>query len=281
LVKYFIFTQSTSTNMIPEALKWELITITDRVYEDEAWLSLFSMALHRLDASGHLTERKLAGDQMQSILMMVETLVPDQVWQMYDRFMGTILQSDYFAHPTAVIDIGATIGSGTKIWHFCHIMTDSSIGLNCNIGQNVLISPGVALGNNVKVQNNVSLYTGVTCEDDVFLGPSVVLTNVTNPRSAIPRRGEYKQTHIGKGASIGANATLICGHPIGQYAFIGAGAVVTKDVPDFALMVGNPAKQSAWIGIAGEKLVQVDTSTFKCPSTEDLYFLDENKLIKK
>ncbi|MFM8317897.1 MAG: acyltransferase, partial [Bacteroidota bacterium] len=152
----------------------------------------------------------------------------------------------YSAHPTAVIDEGSQIGDGTKIWHFSHIMNGCLIGNNCNIGQNVVISPEVVLGSNVKIQNNVSLYTGVVCEDDVFLGPSCVFTNVVNPRSAVNRRGQYAQTKVGQGASIGANATIVCGHDIGKFAFIGAGAVVTKHVPDYALVVGNPARQIGW-----------------------------------
>src|SRR6478672_4653541 len=162
--------------------------------------------------------------------------------------------SDYFAHETAIIDEGCTIGEGTKIWHFSHIMPNCTLGENCNIGQNVVISPEVVLGKNVKVQNNVSIYTGVTCDDDVFLGPSMVFTNVINPRSAINRKNEYAKTHVGKGASIGANATIVCGHDIGEYAFIGAGAVVTKTVPAFALLVGNPARQNGWMSEYGHKL---------------------------
>ena len=154
---------------------------------------------------------------------------------------------NYFVHETAVVDEGCTIGKNTKIWHFSHIMTNCSMGEKCNIGQNVVISPGVILGDNVKIQNNVSLYTGVTCDSDVFLGPSCVFTNVTNPRSAINRRDQYSKTHVGKGASIGANATIVCGYDIGRFAFIGAGAVVTKNVPDFSLVVGNPAKHLGWI----------------------------------
>lgn len=160
----------------------------------------------------------------------------------------------YYAHETAVIDNGCSIGAGSKIWHFSHIMTGAVIGENCNIGQNVVISPGVSLGRNVKVQNNVSVYTGVTCSDDVFLGPSCVFTNVINPRSAVSRKNEYASTHVGKGATIGANATIVCGHDIGDYAFIGAGAVVTKDIPAYAMLVGNPAKQSGWMSRYGCKL---------------------------
>ena len=155
---------------------------------------------------------------------------------------------DFYAHETAIVDEGCTIGGGTKIWHFSHIMSNCIIGEKCNIGQNVVISPEVVLGKNVKVQNNVSIYTGVVCDDDVFLGPSMVFTNVINPRSAIDRRNQYAKTNVGKGASIGANATIVCGHDIGEYAFIGAGAVVTKTVLAFALVVGNPAKQIGWVG---------------------------------
>lgn len=160
----------------------------------------------------------------------------------------------YYAHETAVIDQPSEIGEGTKIWHFSHVMPGAIIGKGCNIGQNVVISPGVRLGNNVKVQNNVSIYTGVTCDDDVFMGPSCVFTNVINPRSAVIRRDQYLTTHLGKGASIGANATIVCGHNIGVYAFVGAGAVVTKEVADYALVVGNPAKQLGWISEYGHRL---------------------------
>jgi UDP-2-acetamido-3-amino-2,3-dideoxy-glucuronate N-acetyltransferase len=153
---------------------------------------------------------------------------------------------DYFAHPTAIIDEGCSIGKGTKIWHFSHIMNNCTIGQSCNLGQNVVISPDVILGNNVKVQNNVSIYTGVICEDDVFLGPSMVFTNIINPRSAIIRKDQYATTIVKKGASIGANATIVCGNNIGEYAFIGAGAVVTKEVPAYALVIGNPARQTGW-----------------------------------
>lgn len=161
---------------------------------------------------------------------------------------------DYYKHPSAFVDENCVIGSGTKIWHFSHIMSGCKLGLNCNIGQNVVISPDVILGNNVKVQNNVSLYTGVTCGDDVFLGPSCVFTNVTNPRSAVNRKGLYAKTHVGKGATIGANATIVCGHNIGEYAFIGAGSVVTKNIPSYALIVGNPGKQIGWMSEFGIRL---------------------------
>ena len=183
-----------------------------------------------------------------------------------------------FIHATAVIDEGCTIGEGTKIWHFSHIMPDCQIGKACNIGQNVVISPQVILGNNVKVQNNVSIYTGVTCEDDVFLGPSMVFTNVSNPRSAINRRGQYEKTHVGKGASIGANATIVCGNDIGEYAFIGAGAVVTKNVPPYALVIGNPAKQIGWISEYGHRLHFDDKGHAVCPESGTVYSLRENKV---
>jgi UDP-2-acetamido-3-amino-2,3-dideoxy-glucuronate N-acetyltransferase len=186
----------------------------------------------------------------------------------------------YFAHETAVVDEGCIIGDDTKIWHFSHIMPNCSIGKKCNIGQNVVISPGVVLGNNVKVQNNVSIYTGVICGDDVFLGPSMVFTNVINPRSAINRRDQYTKTHVGKGASIGANATIVCGHDIGEYAFIGAGAVVTKTVPAYALVVGNPAKQIGWVGEYGHRLQFGDNGTAFCPESGQHYQLLSNQVVR-
>jgi UDP-2-acetamido-3-amino-2,3-dideoxy-glucuronate N-acetyltransferase len=187
---------------------------------------------------------------------------------------------NFYAHETAVIDKGCTIGEGTKIWHFSHVMSNCTIGENCNIGQNVVISPGVTLGKNVKVQNNVSIYTGVFCDDDVFLGPSMVFTNVINPRSAINRRDQYAKTHVGKGASIGANATIVCGHDIGEYAFIGAGAVVTKTIPSYAIVVGNPAKQIGWVGEYGHRLVFNDKGIAVCPESKQEYKLDNNTLIR-
>ncbi len=187
---------------------------------------------------------------------------------------------NYFAHPTAVIDEGCTIGEGVKIWHFSHIMPGCTIGDNCNLGQNVVVSPGVVLGKNVKVQNNVSIYTGVVCEDDVFLGPSMVFTNVINPRSAIARKNEYRQTIVKKGASIGANATIVCGNNIGEYAFIGAGAVVTKEVPAFALVVGNPSKQIGWISEYGHRLIFDEQGTAVCPESGEHYFLNNNQVSK-
>ena len=184
----------------------------------------------------------------------------------------------FFAHPTAVIDEGCEIHDGAKIWHFSHIMSDSVIGVNCNIGQNVVISPGVVLGSNVKIQNNVSVYTGVVCEDDVFLGPSMVFTNVINPRSAVNRRGEYARTLVKKGASIGANATVVCGNDIGSFALIGAGAVITKDVADYALVVGNPAKQIGWVSEYGHRLNFDETGTAVCPESGEIYSLVENQV---
>lgn len=185
----------------------------------------------------------------------------------------------YYAHPTAVIDEPSHIGPGTKIWHFSHIMPHATLGENCNLGQNVVISPHVTLGRNVKVQNNVSIYTGVTCEDDVFLGPSMVFTNVTNPRSAVNRRGQYEKTTVGKGASIGANATIVCGHNIGAYAFIGAGAVVTKTVKPYALVVGNPARQIGWMSRYGHRLIFDDQGLAKCPESGDLYQLENDTIL--
>ena len=179
----------------------------------------------------------------------------------------------YFAHETSVVDEGAIIGKGVKIWHFSHIMPLAELGDGCNIGQNVVISPKVKLGRNCKVQNNVSLYTGVTCDDDVFLGPSCVFTNVTNPRSAVIRRDQYAQTHVGHGASIGANATIVCGHDIGAFAFVGAGAVVTKDIPNYALVMGNPAKQHGWMSAFGHRLHFDDNGLAVCPESGEQYEL--------
>lgn len=187
---------------------------------------------------------------------------------------------DYTAHPSAIIDPGCSIGSGTKIWHFSHIMTGSVIGENCNLGQNVVISPGVILGNNVKVQNNVSIYTGVLCEDDVFLGPSCVFTNVINPRSHVNRRDEYARTTVKRGASIGANATIVCGNDIGEFAFIGAGAVVTKSVDPYALVVGNPAIQIGWISEFGLRLHFDDQGNAVCPESGDRYMLKDGEVRK-
>lgn len=188
--------------------------------------------------------------------------------------------NNYFAHETAVIDEGTTIGKDTKIWHFSHIMTGCIIGEGCNIGQNVVVSPEVVLGNNVKVQNNVSIYTGVTCDDDVFLGPSCVFTNIRNPRSAISRKDQYQKTHIGKGASIGANATIICGNNIGKYAFIGAGAVVTKEVLPYSLWVGNPAKQIGWVSEYGHRLTFNNDNIAVCPESKEKYLLENNSISK-
>ena len=187
---------------------------------------------------------------------------------------------NYFAHETAVVDQGCQIGEGTKIWHFSHIMPNCEIGERCNIGQNVVVSPGVKLGNNVKVQNNVSIYTGVVCEDDVFLGPSMVFTNVTNPRSAVNRREQYAETKVGKGASIGANATIVCGHDIGEFAFIGAGSVVTKTIPAFALVVGNPARQIGWMSEYGHRLEFNADGHAVCPESQQVYLLEKGIVIR-
>jgi len=187
---------------------------------------------------------------------------------------------DYFAHETAVIDDGVEIGTGTRIWHFSHIMSGSKIGNNCNLGQNVVVSPDVILGNNVKVQNNVSIYTGVICEDDVFLGPSMVFTNVINPRSAIIRRDKYVKTVVEKGATIGANATIVCGNNIGKFAFIGAGAVVTREVKPYALVVGNPSKQVGWMSEYGHRLEFNSEGVAICPESGDKYKLHDNTITK-
>jgi UDP-2-acetamido-3-amino-2,3-dideoxy-glucuronate N-acetyltransferase len=190
------------------------------------------------------------------------------------------MEKEYFAHDTAVIDDGCKIGKGTKIWHFSHVMKDSEIGENCNIGQNVVISPGVKLGRNVKVQNNVSIYTGVTCEDDVFLGPAMVFTNVINPRSAIIRKESYHITIVEKGASIGANSTIVCGNRIGTYSFIGAGAVVTKDVKPYALVMGNPARQTGWMSEYGHKLVFDSNGMATCPESGEKYRIENGNVSK-
>jgi UDP-2-acetamido-3-amino-2,3-dideoxy-glucuronate N-acetyltransferase len=187
-------------------------------------------------------------------------------------------EKEYFAHETAVIDEGCTIGRGTRIWHFSHIMKGCIIGNNCNLGQNVVVSPGVVLGNNVKVQNNVSIYTGVKCEDDVFLGPSMVFTNVINPRSAVIRRDKYDETLVKTGASIGANATIICGNNIGRYAFIGAGAVVTREVPDYALVIGNPARHAGWMSEYGHRLKFDSEGMATCPESGQTYQLKAHRV---
>ncbi len=190
------------------------------------------------------------------------------------------MEKEYFAHETAIVDDGCTIGKGTKIWHFSHIMTNCVIGENCNIGQNVVVSPEVVLGKNVKIQNNVSIYSGVICEDDVFLGPSMVFTNVVNPRSAVNRRGHYVKTIVKKGASIGANATIVCGHDIGEFAFIGAGAVITKEVPAYALFIGNPAKHAGWMSEFGHRLNFDENGFATCPESHEEYQLEEGKVSK-
>jgi UDP-2-acetamido-3-amino-2,3-dideoxy-glucuronate N-acetyltransferase len=184
----------------------------------------------------------------------------------------------YYAHPTAIIDEGSVIGEGTKIWHFSHVMPHCRLGRNCNLGQNVVISPEVVLGENVKVQNNVSIYTGVICDDDVFLGPSMVFTNVINPRSAVNRKSQYARTHVGKGATIGANATIVCGHDIGKFAFIGAGAVVTRTVPDYALVVGNPSRQVGWMSEYGHKLEFDKNGEAVCKESGQKYKLENNRV---
>lgn len=187
---------------------------------------------------------------------------------------------NYFKHESAYVDEGCVIGAGTKIWHFSHIMSNCIIGEECNIGQNVVVSPEVKLGRNVKIQNNVSVYTGVICEDDVFLGPSMVFTNVINPRSAITRKNEYKPTILHRGASVGANATIVCGNEIGKYAMIGAGAVITKPVPAYALVVGNPARQIGWVSEYGHKLNFDKNNLATCPETKEQYKLENQKVIK-
>ena len=190
------------------------------------------------------------------------------------------MDKEYYAHPSAIIDEGCKIAKGVKIWHFTHIMPDCVIGEGCNIGQNVVISPQVVLGRNVKVQNNVSIYTGVTCDSDVFLGPSMVFTNVVNPRSAVNRKNQYAKTHVGKGATIGANATIICGNDIGEFALIGAGAVVTKSIQPYALWVGNPAKQIGWVSEYGHRLNFDKSGNAECEESKEKYKLENGKVVK-
>ena len=190
------------------------------------------------------------------------------------------MNKEYFVHPSAIIDEGAKIGKGTKIWHFCHVMGNSEIGEDCSLGQNVFVANDVKIGRNTKIQNNVSLYTGVICEEDVFLGPSMVFTNVSNPRSAVNRKGQYEKTLVKKGATIGANATIVCGHTIGKYAFIGAGTVVTKDVPDFALMVGAPAKQLGWMSRYGHRLHFDENNIAVCPESGEKYKLTNENIVE-
>ncbi|MBC7744368.1 MAG: N-acetyltransferase [Flavobacterium sp.] len=186
----------------------------------------------------------------------------------------------YFIHPSAIVDQGSHIGNGVKVWHFSHLMSGCVLGENCNIGQNVVISPGVNLGKNVKVQNNVSIYEGVTCDDDVFLGPSMVFTNVLNPRSAVNRRGLYAKTHVGRGATIGANATIVCGHDIGEFAFIGAGSVVTKTVAPYAMVVGNPARQIGWVSEFGHRLSFNEEGLAGCPESKQEYKLENSQITR-
>lgn len=190
------------------------------------------------------------------------------------------MDKGFYSHETAIIDAGCEIGENTKIWHFSHIMSNCKIGRNCNIGQNVVVSPEVLLGDNVKVQNNVSIYTGVTCGDEVFLGPSCVFTNVINPRSAVSRKNEYAKTYVGKGATIGANATIVCGHDIGEYAFIGAGAVVTKTIKAYALVVGNPAKQIGWMSEFGQRLIFGSNNIAVCTESKEEYRISDGKVFK-
>jgi UDP-2-acetamido-3-amino-2,3-dideoxy-glucuronate N-acetyltransferase len=199
---------------------------------------------------------------------------------MIDNSKSEIQYPKSTIHPTAVIDKGAVIGEGTKVWHFCHINAKAVLGRNCNLGQNVFVADGVVLGNNVKVQNNVSIYSGVTCEDDVFLGPSMVFTNIINPRSAINRKGQFLKTKVGKGASIGANATIVCGNNIGAYALIGAGSVVTKDILPYALVVGNPARQIGWVSEYGQKLHFSTEGVATCPESGEQYRLENNTVTK-
>lgn len=271
--------------MLSEKIKNRLLTLQktyldrrpDDVLKLRVWLDLF-------EQSTQLQERKSTGLAIEKYLkeMAKAEELNALIFQVIPEWISCVhtwTQSDFFCHPTAIIDEYAIIGAQTKIWHFSHIMPNAQLGNSCNIGQNVVVSSGVKLGNRVKVQNNVSLYTGVECEDDVFIGPSAVFTNVLNPRSAIVRKSEFRQTLIEKGASIGANSTIVCGHKIGKYAFIAAGAVVTSEVPDYALMAGVPAKQIGWMDAEGNRLYPDDNGKAVSLSG-DQYFLEDN-IMKK
>lgn len=271
--------------MLSENIKSRLLLLQcsylDRRPDDVTKLRVF---LDQFEMATQLLDRKSAGLKIEKFLKeiakaeelnaLIFQLIPEWI-----NCMKVWTQSDFFCHPTAVIDEGAIIGAQTRIWHFSHIMTDSKLGNSCNIGQNVVISSGVKLGNRVKVQNNVSLYTGVQCEDDVFIGPSAVFTNVLNPRSAINRKSEFRETFIEKGVSIGANSTIVCGHKIGKYAFIAAGAVVTAEVPDYALMAGVPARQIGWMDTEGNRLLPDEKGTAISVSGE--HYKLEDKRMKK
>jgi UDP-2-acetamido-3-amino-2,3-dideoxy-glucuronate N-acetyltransferase len=263
-------------NRIPRALKAE-----EEVIPVEAKEPLKEEHLHFLECIR--TRRKPRSDGSEGLRVLEILSACQQSLEGSGRSVQLPIESTgetkkYFVHPTSTVDIPCDIGEGTKIWHYSHIMQHSKIGSRCNIGQNVVIAPNVTLGDNVKVQNNVSVYTGVICKDDVFLGPSMVFTNVTNPRSHVNRRDEFRQTLVKKGATIGANATIICGHTLGEYAFIGAGAVVTKDVGDYALVVGNPARQVGWMCKCGERLPQIDAGVLQCGKCKKMYLLRHHTL---
>jgi len=264
--------------MLPESLKWSLLKLVADIEFPEPKMSGF-IAIQMLEAASILEERRTALAALEKAIGDLYSGEEKEWNREFNAYKETALQSDFFAHPSSVVDSGAVIGAGTKIWHYTHVMNGTILGQSCNLGQNVLVAKGVHLGDRVKVQNNVSLYTGLTCGDDVFVGPSAVFTNVINPRSAVNRKSEYLPTHIGEGASIGANATIICGHKIGRYAFIGAGAVVTKEVPDFALMKGNPAIQSGWMSKSGHKLKQISDTSFICPYSGDQYNLVAGRMV--
>lgn len=261
-------------NYIEQNQLEELVSKTEMISKK---INTFVNYLNKNDFKGNKFKNSSLDKQTQSVNSKPETsnLKP----QTTDSANSSALDY-YYAHPTAVIDEGCTIGEGTKIWHFSHIMSNCVIGEKCNLGQNVVVSPGVILGKNVKVQNNVSIYTGVKCEDDVFLGPSMVFTNVINPRSAVNRRDQYSETIVGKGASIGANATIVCGNPIGEYALIGAGAVVTKPIKPYALVVGNPSKQIGWVSEYGHRLHFDENGKATCEESGQEYQLENENVTR-
>jgi UDP-2-acetamido-3-amino-2,3-dideoxy-glucuronate N-acetyltransferase len=265
--------------MLPENLQTEIFNCLLKLQSEPKFDSIHNI-IQILNASGQLSERQTGISLFENLIEIKQEFVESFNYQLWDAWKLTALQSDFYSHPSSVVDIGALIGVGTKIWHFCHIQSGAIIGQNCNIGQNVFIANDVSLGNNTKVQNNVSLYTGVLVESDVFIGPSVVFTNVINPRTTVNRKSEYQTTIVERGASIGANATIICGNRIGKYAFIGAGSVVTKNVPDFALVTGNPGRVVGFMGKTGHKLISIAQDQFRCPDTGAEYLL-KDKILKE
>ena len=262
--------------MLPENIQQELIKYLVKDGMDNSNIKLG--VLQMLNAAGEFSERKNAIGLMDEFLKKSPEYFEGFNSKLWSNWKITACGTNYYAHPTAIVDVGAKIGEGTKIWHYCHIQSGAIIGESCSLGQNVFVANNVTIGQNTKVQNNVSLYTGVLIDDDVFIGPSVVFTNVINPRSQINRKSEYQTTHIEQGVSIGANATIICGNTIGKYAFVGAGAVVTKNVPDFAIVKGNPSRVTGYMGKTGYKLKVMSANRMICPDTGAEFLLRNDRL---